>query len=172
LDAAVFYKDHGDSVYVRAVGHITAKLCPGLKDRIYARINADRSLKAVHVDLSQCEYMDSTFMGLLVGVRKALKAIEGAFLYLHAPDATCRDLLKSVGILALVIVTEELPEFPTLLVNTAVAEDLKPEFILNSHENLMELSEENRRRFAGLRAVLKKTIQGGNNGSEGDTKGE
>jgi anti-anti-sigma factor len=161
LDAAVFYKDSGDSAYVRAVGHITAKLCTGLKDRIYARIGADKTLEAVHVDLSQCEYMDSTFMGLLVGIRKALKAIEGAALYLHAPDATCRELLKSVGILSIAIVTEDVPEFPPLLVNTAAAEELKPEFILNSHEDLMELSEENRRRFAGLRAVLKKSIQGG-----------
>ncbi len=159
MDAALFYKDHGDSAYVRAVGHITARLCPALKEKVCARMSSDPALRAVRVDLSQCEYMDSTFLGLLVTIRKGLRALPGAELTLHAPNETCRDLLKGIGIMQLVKVTDDVPEFPSLLATTAPSDEIKPEFVLDVHEELMELSEENRRRFATLHAVLKKKIE-------------
>lgn len=160
----ILYKERGQEIFIRAQGHIRAALCMGLKDRVYTRLSAGGPVSLI-VDLSSCSYMDSTFLGLLVGFRKALKQIPGSGISLHGPDQTCRDLLKSVGILGIVPVSDEVPEFPPFLEDMGQQDAPSADFILDVHEDLMELSEENRRRFAGLQAVLKKKIEEDKGGS-------
>ena len=70
VEEALFLRESGNVIYIRATGHITANSCSELKSRVFGRLEAKPPVDAVYVDLEHCEYMDSTFMGLLVGFNK------------------------------------------------------------------------------------------------------
>ena len=55
-------------------------------------------MPAVYVDLSQCRYMDSTFIGLLVAIDKKLQKGSGGRLHVVQPSAECLDLLRQLGL--------------------------------------------------------------------------
>ena len=77
MDEAIFFKESDETIYIRAQGHVTASLCPELKSKAFARLALKPSVQAVYFDLSTCEYMDSTFLGLIVGINKRFKASGG-----------------------------------------------------------------------------------------------
>ena len=72
MEEALLFAERDNKVYIRAFGHITAAACGTLKARIFERFESSPSPDNLYVDLSSCEYMDSTFMGLLVGFNKRL----------------------------------------------------------------------------------------------------
>lgn len=163
----IFYKKEVNTIYIRATGHITANSCSQLKDRVFDDFESDNAPQNIFIDLSQCEYMDSTFMGLIAGFNKRLVRLGKGPLTLYKVNPTCQKLLKTMGISALVTMSEELPQFPAMMETMNAAEEASPEFILDSHNNLIELSEENEKRFATLRTILQNTI---NEQDTNDTK--
>ena len=104
--------------------------------------------------------MDSTFMGLLAGFNKRMLRLGKQPITLYKVSETCQKLLKTIGINKLVSFSEETPQFPAMMESIAPSEDASPEFILDSHNNLIELSEENEKRFSTLRTILQSTISG------------
>ncbi len=158
MDEMIFYKKEADTVYIRATGHITANSCSQLKDRVFEDFDSDAAPQNIFIDLSQCEYMDSTFMGLIAGFNKRLLRQGKGPLTLYKVNETCQKLLKTMGIANLVTISEDLPQFPAMMETMNASEDASPEFILDSHNNLIELSEENEKRFATLRSILQNTI--------------
>lgn len=158
MDEMIFYKREADTIYIRATGHITANSCSKLKDRVFEDFDSDAAPQNILIDLSHCEYMDSTFMGLIAGFNKRLLRQGKGPLILYKTNATCQKLLKTMGIANLVTMSEDLPQFPTMMETMNASEDASAEFILDSHNNLIELSEENEKRFATLRTILQNTI--------------
>ncbi|MDA8424668.1 MAG: STAS domain-containing protein [Treponema sp.] len=160
MEEAAYFKEDGDTVYIRAEGHVTAAVCPGLKSRLFARLDAQPRAQAVVFDLAPCEYMDSTFLGLIVGAQKRFAASGGdKILVLHANDA-CRGLLRTIGVLGLVALSDENVAFPEDLERIGAGTRASAQLILDAHEELSGLSEENRRRFAGLTSILRDAIRG------------
>lgn len=152
MDEALLLKESEDAIYIRALGHITANSCAGLKARVFERLERAPAPDNVFVDLSRCEYMDSTFMGLLVGFNKRLlRAAERPITVLGAGE-TCRKLLKTIGIARMVVMSDEEPRFPEDMETVGGKADV--ELLLGAHDDLIELSEENQRRFSALRSVL------------------
>ncbi|HON87888.1 MAG TPA: STAS domain-containing protein [Spirochaetia bacterium] len=158
MDEMIFYKKEANTIYIRATGHITANSCSQLKDRVFEDFDSDNSPQSILIDLSQCEYMDSTFMGLIAGFNKRLLRSGKGPLTLFKVTATCQKLLKTMGIANLVTLSDDLPQFPAMMEPMNTSENATPEFILDSHNNLIELSEENEKRFATLRTILQNTI--------------
>jgi len=74
---ALFYKEDRNTLYLRAQGHITASLCADLRGMVFSRFEKTPQVENMYVDLSACDYMDSTFMGLLVGFNKRLVKAAG-----------------------------------------------------------------------------------------------
>ncbi|MCK7487363.1 MAG: STAS domain-containing protein [Bacillus subtilis] len=74
VEEALFVKETAQTIFIRAQGHVTAALCSDLKSRIFERLEAKPPVETVYVDLSGCDYMDSTFLGLLVGINKRFLA--------------------------------------------------------------------------------------------------
>ncbi|NTU85387.1 MAG: hypothetical protein HGA45_39550, partial [Chloroflexales bacterium] len=78
-------------------------------------------IEAIYLDLSACEYMDSTFLGFIVGAQKRFaKTGEGEAggrrsLVLLGVNEACMGLLRTIGILGLVRVSEEQVPFPAEL---------------------------------------------------------
>jgi anti-anti-sigma factor len=155
VEEAAFFKEAEGIGYVRTEGHMTALLCPGLKARILASLDSPNPPLTIAFDLSACEYMDSTFLGLIVGVCKRLGAPHGRKVILHGTNEACLGLLRTIGVLGLVEVAEG--PAPALEGMEPVGGGTKAtaRFLLDAHEELSKLSEDNRERFAALSTALR-----------------
>jgi anti-anti-sigma factor len=158
VDEAAFFKATDRAIFVLARGHATAALCPDLKTRIFARLESEPRVERILFDLADCEYMDSTFLGLIVGAHKLFNKLPGrALVLLHVND-TCRGLLRTIGVLSIVELSEESPPFPEGLEEVKGGSKATPQFILDAHEELSGLSEDNRKQFATLTQVLRNAL--------------
>jgi anti-anti-sigma factor len=146
--------------FVAAFGSIRAALCYPLRETLLARLEETADIPAVFVDLSRCEYMDSTFIGLLVAMDRRLRKGSGGRVHVIRPSTPCRELLRQMGLQELLLVEEAAVELPA-----SMEEVEKPsgrpatEFVLRAHEALMETSEEARRKFALLREELERKLR-------------
>jgi anti-anti-sigma regulatory factor len=164
LEEALFFGETGTGLYIRATGHITATLCSDLKGIVYGRLDRSEGsfLKEIIMDLSQCDYMDSTFMGLIVGFNKKLIKISGNQIQILNPSLECLKLLKSLGIIKLLNIVES-PEKKIKFTMAKLSKSEKPtaELLLKAHEDLSELSPENEKKFSVLQSILKKQLESG-----------
>lgn len=159
MEEAVFFKAIDRTIFVRATGHVTASVCPPLKNAVFERLSAEPPVEKVYVELSSCEYMDSTFLGLLVGTQKRFaQRAPKAHIVLLGVNEECMGLLRTIGVLGMVeIADEELP-FPADIERLSGGARASARFLLDAHEDLSELSPENRKRFSALTSVLKSTV--------------
>lgn len=155
MEEVLFIKETNNRVFIRAQGHITANACPELKARVFDRLDAKPAVEDVIIDLSSCEYMDSTFMGLIVGFNKRFMRFSERPIRLVGLNETCTKLLRTIGVLRLVTIEDEAPSFPEPLERLGPGTKAGAGLVLKAHEELIELSEENERRFSALRDVLK-----------------
>ncbi|HBO40600.1 MAG TPA: hypothetical protein DD477_05215 [Spirochaetaceae bacterium] len=155
VDEALFYRETSGIIYIKAQGHITANTCADLKTRVFARLEAKPPVEDILIDLGDCEYMDSTFMGLLVGFNKRFLRQSEKPLSLLRPNETCSKLLRTIGVLRLVNVRTDTITFPEPMENINTGHKAGTRLILNAHEDLIELSDENEQRFGVLRTILK-----------------
>jgi len=158
VEEAIFYKDQDGDIYIRAQGHVTASICPELKAKAFARLDASPPPSAVYMDLGPCEYMDSTFLGLIVGINKRFRLKSPSPVVLLHVNDTCRGLLKTIGVLKLVELSDENVAFPPIMDRLGPGPRATAEFLLDAHEELSELSPENRKRFSTLTDTLKSAL--------------
>lgn len=174
MEEAVFFKESGGIAYVRATGHLTARVCPGLKSRLFARLDSEPTVAAVFMDLASCEYMDSTFLGLIVGTQKRFSAAQAraggsspaSRIVLVGPNETCVGLLRTLGVLGMVEIRAEGPVFPAELDALSDGTKANASFILDAHEELSALSYENKARFAALSTALRSALDAEKNGGK------
>ncbi len=152
---ALFYKEINTTIYLKAEGHITAALCADLRERFFIRINKKPYINALYVDLSKCEYMDSTFIGLLVGFNKQLIKIAKKGISIVQPSKTAHNLLEGLGLTTLLEILDTPIPFPEDMENIVQTKKTGIDILLTTHENLMEVSEENRNKFSSLHRTLK-----------------
>jgi Anti-anti-sigma regulatory factor (antagonist of anti-sigma factor) len=162
VEEAVFYKSEGATVYMKATGHVTALVCPPLKAAVFERLEAAPAVERVYLDLSGCEYMDSTFLGLIVGTQKRFARVAGGgarkAMTLLGVNEACRGLLRTIGVLGMVELSEESVPFPADLPRLSGETRASARFLLDAHEELSGLSDENRKRFSTLTSVLKSAV--------------
>jgi anti-anti-sigma factor len=100
----------------------------------------DAGAKRVRIDLRDCTYMDSTFLGTLLTLRKSLAA-RGGELVLIAPSAACSRIMQQMGL------TEVLTAEPGEVDPAAVWTDLPADAdgasfkrnVVQAHEELANL---------------------------------
>lgn len=156
MEEAAYYGEREGTVYVKAEGHVTARLCPAIKAKLLIRIDAQPPVRGMGFDLSACEYMDSTFLGLIVNLCKRLSAAGARKPTLYGTNDACKALLRTTGILGLVELSEEAaPALPSAE-RIESGPSATARFLLDAHDALSGLSEENRGRFAALSSVLRK----------------
>jgi anti-anti-sigma factor len=165
VEEAVYYISKDGTIYIKATGHVTALVCPPLKEAVFDRLDAPPPIEKVYLDLSGCEYMDSTFLGLIVGTQKRyarlsgrrLGACESRIVLLNTNEA-CKGLLRTIGVLAMVELSDALVPFPGDIERLYGDGRASAHFLLDAHEELSNLSSENRQRFSALSTVLKNAI--------------
>jgi len=165
VEEAVYFKAEGATLFVRATGHVTALVCPILKQAVFDRLDAPPPVEEVYFDLSGCEYMDSTFLGLIVGTQKRFARVapdkkERKTIVLFGVNEACMGLLRTIGVLAMgmVEISKERPRFPADLARLSGGAKTSARFLLDAHEELSSLSSDNRQRFSTLTSVLKKAV--------------
>ena len=158
---AIFQGEDDRGIWIGASGHVRALTCFPLRDSVLARLDGSLAVPPVTVDLSACLYMDSTFVGLLVAIDRALKRA-GARLRLIAPVPACRQILAQLGLDGIFAAYEPGPwPVPPGAALVASERPPSPEFMLEVHEQLMEASGPARDSFGLLKAVLEQRITRG-----------
>ena len=159
VEEALFVKTVDDRIYIKARGHVTAILCPELKTTCFTRFEAKPPVVEVNVDLTECDYMDSTFLGLIVGLTKRLNAASKRKITIFGANSSCLGLLKTIGVLGLVETGAEPVDFPAILDQVGRGSAATAEFLLDAHEELSSLSDENRAKFSALTTMLRDSLK-------------
>lgn len=154
----MYYTEKNNSLFVRAEGHITAQQCPEIKERIFTRLEKQPNITHLHVDLAMCTYMDSTFLGLLAGFNRKLKTISAETVEVQGANEECTALLEATGLYRIMSVNKTHTVFPDDMENMQTNKTISPEMLLEAHENLMNLSDENKTRFSTLHSILTQQI--------------
>jgi len=136
---------------IRLLGLATWQQAPALRE-LWTKAAAE-AVDPIHVDLSSCQGMDSTMLGMLF--QNAPRVL------LHQAGARPVAQLREMGLLDSLRVTDA-PAPPitrefraTSQISRVAASDL----ILSAHESLMEVSEDNRKRFEDLVQSLRKQAE-------------
>jgi anti-anti-sigma factor len=148
----VFFGRRENALCVRATGRVSASVCSGLRRAAAEALAGDATVERVRVDLSGCEYMDSTFIGLLVGWSKRL----GGAVEIERPSRACRAALAELGLLEILSIADSPPPFPEDLQPQENGPGISADLLLEAHRHLSETSEENRLRFELVRKILEK----------------
>ena len=93
-------------------------------------------------------------MGLIVGFNKRFLRFSSHPVRLYGTNETCFKLLKTKGVARLVEFVDNPVRFPEPLERLGSGRKAGAGMVLKAHEELMELSEENERKFSALRTIL------------------
>ena len=157
---ALYYQENVSGLFIRAQGHITAAISTDLRELILDRLTKAPAPPLLAADLSECDYMDSTFMGLLVGFHKRYKVLTGRPLTILRPTPECTKLLTGLGILKLMtLVMGDEPASPVAWTDLRASHSPTTEVLLNAHRNLSEISPENEKKFSALQSVLEQQLE-------------
>jgi anti-anti-sigma regulatory factor len=159
MQNCIYFLEKDNSIYIKAAGHITAPFCFGLRQRVFNRFDSSEEIVAIYVELSECEYMDSTFMGLLIGFNKKLYSIYKKNVCIIKPSPESISHLEELGLDKVLSFTNEDIAMPENMEIISQKEKVSAEFILKAHENLIEISEDNRKRFKIVQELLSKQIR-------------
>jgi anti-anti-sigma factor len=157
-------------VYVRVVGRGTFQNSQPL--RRFALQEVDRGHQEFVVDLSHCQGMDSTFLGVLAGIGLRLRK-NGGPAAIHIVNVSPRnlDLLQTLGLDRLFILNSTTPQPLAeteyhLLPDTDPAQATHPldkdetaDLMIEAHDNLVRADERNAPRFRELTRFLRDAIE-------------
>jgi len=145
-------------VYCRVVG--TANMNNTAPFEAFARRAIDRGYREFILDFSGCEAIDSTFLGIVLGLqlgRGAPGAARSRVTAVNVAPSVLRTIAE-VGIDRLIEVIPErvdLPPVPLERLERECTESDRLDLILSAHETLCELDDENRRRFGAFVSLLR-----------------
>lgn len=154
----IYFGAAGNDLVIIPFGHITAALCPELKAKIQDRLGPDSRIAALRFDFSECSYMDSTFLGLIVYFSKTARNLGIGAPVIHHANAQCKSLFRTMGMSKMLEFTEEPCPSPIAGEWLASNEALSTGFLLDVHKELSLLSPENEERFRPLTSALEQSL--------------
>lgn len=151
-----------DTVFVRVTGRGSFKVAAPLKQYI-ADVCSKQAVKRVALDLEECIGMDSTFMGVLAGMSGRLKKNGQTLELINLSDKNA-NLLATLGVARILNIYSNAHGHDTPDQDTSVlpvgdtSMKVMAETALKAHENLVDISGENRPRFKRVIELLKEDI--------------
>ena len=159
--AKLYVADLGERAVVRITGRANCLSSVSFKRVINSLI--ERGRRVFTLDLSDCQLMDSTFLGVLVGLNRTLGQAgpDGGF-SLYKPTETVRVLLDNLGILELFSTAESLGQAETAEpVEVGEASD-KIELThtsLEAHLTLIDVNRGNEAKFKEVTRFLEEDLK-------------
>ncbi|MBI4616635.1 MAG: STAS domain-containing protein [Planctomycetes bacterium] len=153
------------TVYIRVVGLANFNNSHLFKDFVDEML--ERSYRRFYVDLAGCQGIDSTFMGVLLGIHLYPKTSgdSGAACSVVVVNANPhnRKLLNELGLVRIIQVAEAPVQFPEGVHLERLGEerfdpDARIRLIKKAHENLVALDERNREKFAPFLEALAREL--------------
>lgn len=116
---------------------------------------------AVYIDLSQCDYLDSTFMGCMLGLHKHACRKELARFALIAPSDECRKLLSHNRLDQIFLIVSDPPAVKGEEVNLPIGYVDSKDFgvhVMECHRRLAGVEGPNQRLFAKIAEQISKEM--------------
>jgi anti-anti-sigma regulatory factor len=155
----VFVYRQGRAVFCRVEGWGT--LAHGLGLRQFAERCLADGATTMRVDLQQCDYLDSTFLGTLVCLHRNFARCGPEGFALVAPAPPCRELLAKMKLDAVLLV-RPVEDFPpggwTELPRDSEGEAFQT-CVVQAHEELAKVPGPTSKSFHKLAAVLAKELE-------------
>jgi anti-anti-sigma factor len=129
----------GQTIFCHVIGQATMRQSPAL------RLRAEQCLAAgpvtLHVDLHECIYMDSTFLGTLLMFRRLLVDRGMGQFALVAPSPECSRLLRQTGLggVFCVLAEESPPDKAGEVLESEPEGDSFQRMIVEAHQELADL---------------------------------
>jgi anti-anti-sigma factor len=153
----------GNEIYIRAEGQVTANLSFPIREHLYKKLVNMETPLSIYFDLSNTDYMDSTFMGLLVGIERRTFACFKNHIRVINPNHAAMKFLKSMRLNSILDISNlTIPDsviFQEFDETVHIDELEKSRIVLNSHKNLSEIDTDNKKRFEKLQEILEKQIK-------------
>ncbi len=159
-DARILVADDEEHAQIRLIGRATFSCSQRVRD--YGMRVLDKNIKHVHIDLSECEGMDSTIMGVLamIGLRARKQGLNAEIVN---ADERLKKLLYGLGLKKLFVFTHTLLDevnWATLCHTERDDQPLTAErTILEAHETLMQIDPENMPKFRDVVDYLRQDIE-------------
>jgi len=134
-------------------------VCPTLRSKI-----ADTGtppIRHIYVDLSAADFIDSTFTGFLLSLRRG-QADAGPTLHLVAPTAGVLRTLETMQVRRLMDIVSELPESVDrweALATDPLDASQSCELVIDAHEALIDADESNRAKFGHVVELFRKDLE-------------
>ncbi len=159
-DGQIRVHETSDRMSIAVAGRVTMHHSPAFWGRASSALEAGNG---VSVNLSQCTYMDSTFLGTLLRLSRLPAAKAGATAFaLVAPSASSRTLLTHMGIDRAIPIVESEPDVDPNATDWQPL-DLGPseqmviqETVVHAHQQLAEASGPGSQQFKAIAAKLAK----------------
>lgn len=150
-----------DFALARVLGRGSYKVSGSVK-RFAASI-MDQGKTVLIIDLEQCVGMDSTFMGMLAGISQRLQKEGGRKVVLTGVSKKLNHLMTTLGINRLVEIREDLPAASSADLIDLEQPDESPldsaQTMLEAHETLVEIDNDNQLRFQDVLDYLREDIK-------------
>jgi len=164
----VLHKEEGDKIYFVVRGKGTWKESRPLLKSVREAIAGN--VAEIVIDFSDCQYLDSTFLGTLQQITEAVEGREDTRVVLQSVS---RDILDALDELVMEnvmdrITSQPLP-LPKEMKKITIDEVNRKQYaghILETHELLSRLSEKNREKFQMLIESLRKSTHERPSGKE------
>lgn len=147
--------EFADKIFIKIEGNATMKNSKTLEDLFKKIFEGEQ--KDIIFDMENCNYMDSTMLGLIA--KTAIKLRQSWKIPIYAINATNTILTgwKSTGIDKLLVILEGVSndaDMTSLDTKDFKDKDEKTRHILEAHKTLMDLSEENKQVFKNVVNLL------------------
>ncbi len=152
----------GELVYIQVIGRGSFQNASHVKH--FAEEVLKNGANKIVIDLKDCTYLDSTFLGTLAGVGIKLRAAtqEAATLQIHNATARNTELIQNLGLDRLFQFQNTAVEVPTggtqKLDGAAAGKVETGETMLEAHETLMQWDARNVAKFKDVVAYLKEDL--------------
>jgi len=151
------YAVHNGTYVLKLRGDVRVPVCTSLESFVEQQLLADASLRAVLIDLTETEAIDSTALGLLARIAVALQDRRMGRPVILCINPDIERILVSMGfdqVFRILRTTAALREHLAELPADQLSEDEVTQAVIDAHRTLMSLNEHNQHAFSGLVEAL------------------
>ena len=147
---------------IKVIGKGTMEYCSELFQFLSEKIESENP-ENIYFELSEATYLDSSFIGVIVSVQKKMKKSGNGNLILLNPSDKTKEILSTMGLLDIMPIQEN-NTFKNIEISSEIKKRLEKNYrdiqvLLESHQNLMEINSENRKRFSLVEEMLKRELE-------------
>lgn len=149
-------------LYLGLAGRATQRTCPTAGQLVGDYLSTHPPEPKIVIDLDGCGWVDSTFAGWLVGVNRRIEHLPGGQLCVAGCSDRCRKSLEKMHLARLFrFETIEAPAETRIVACVTSDHPTKEELelMLEAHESLAGLSEQNQRVFGPIAAMLRQQVE-------------